>query len=129
VVLAPRLVEAVGARLSALTGQQRDALAVVALGEPLPPHVAEGITSNAALSALEDAGLIRISGSDLVATLRLAHPLYGEVLLSQLGRLARRQLLARLAEALDRDPQHTDETVFHAVSWRLEAGGQQSPER
>lgn len=129
VVLAPRLVEAVGARLSALTGQQRDALAVVALGEPLPPHVAEGITSNAALSALEDAGLIRISGSDLVATLRLAHPLYGEVLLSQLGRLARRQLLARLAEALDRDPQHTDETVFRAVSWRLEAGGQQSPER
>ena len=52
VVLAPRLVEAVGARLSALTGEQREALAVVALGEPLPPHVAEGITPSAALSAL-----------------------------------------------------------------------------
>ncbi|USQ79960.1 LuxR C-terminal-related transcriptional regulator [Ornithinimicrobium faecis] len=127
VVLAPRLVEAVGARLTMLTEQQREALAVVALGEPLPPQVAEAVVAPSALAALEELGLIRTVGADLSTVLRLAHPLHGEVALSELGGLARRHLLTRLADVVDHDGWRSDESVFRTVSWRLEAGDPQSP--
>lgn len=127
VVLAPGLLEAVGARLAVLTAEQREALAVVALGEPLPPRVAESVVDAAALTGLEELGLVRIGGTDLATAVRLAHPLYGEVVLAQLGRLARRRLLTRLADAAEQDPRQSDESVFRTVSWRLEAGDEQSP--
>lgn len=127
-VLAPRLVEAVGARLAALTHEQREALAVIALGEPLPPHVAEAVVSATALAALEELGLLRIVGSDLATVLHLAHPLHGEVAISELGGLARRHLLIRLADALDHDSRQGDDAVFRTVSWRLEAGDRQEPD-
>lgn len=127
VVLAPRLVEAVGARLEVLTDDQREALAVVALGEPVPPHVAEEVAGPAALATLEELGLIRVAGTDLAAVLRLGHPLYGEVVLADLGRLTRRHLLARLADAVDTDPRLRQESVLRTVSWRLEAGRPLSP--
>lgn len=122
VVLAPRLVEAVGARLAALTHDQREALAVVALGEPVPPHIAESIAAPTALVALEELGLIRTTGSDLGTVLRLGHPLYGEVALTELGRLSRRHLLARLADVIDTDPRLRQESLLRTASWRLEAG-------
>lgn len=126
VVLAPRLVDAVGDRLAVLTQDQRRALAAIALGDPLAPQVAEAVAAPAALDRLEELGLIRIVGTDLSAVLRLAHPLYGEVVLATLGTLARRRLLTSLADAVDQDPLRTEETVFRTVSWRLEAGGRQS---
>lgn len=128
VVLAPRLVEAVGARLVVLPEEQRRALALVALGEPLPPQVAEILVSPADLAALEHAGLIRLLGVDRGAVLRLAHPLYGEVVLAHLGQLTRRHLLIQLADALDSVAQDR-EAVFRVVSWRLQAGSEQSPQQ
>lgn len=128
VVLAPRLIEAVGARLAELPAAQREALAVVALGEPLPAHLAEHLVGHEALQTLEAQDLIRLEGADLSAVLRLAHPLHGEVVLSELGRLTRRRLLIRLADALDADPHPGGEHVFRAVGWRLEAGAPQAPE-
>lgn len=122
VVLAPRLLDAVWSRLVALTDDQRRALALVALGEPLPVGVAEALADPAVLCLLEDAGLVRVDGTGRCADLRLAHPLHGEVLLERQGRLDRRHLAAALADAFEADGRVADSSTVRVVTWRLDAG-------
>ncbi|WP_109472825.1 LuxR C-terminal-related transcriptional regulator [Ornithinimicrobium cavernae] len=128
VVLAPRLVDAVGWRLAALSDEGRQALALVAIGEPLPLAVAERLIDAEVLSALEESVLVCTDGRGELTSLRLCHPLYGEVVLGQLGHLTRRRLVAALADALEADPLHRDEAVVRVASWRLEIGGELPPE-
>ncbi len=124
VVLAPRLVDAVGARLEGLSDAQSRALALVALAEPLPVTTAERLVDGDALAALETRGLLRLDGDDF----RLGHPLYGEVRLSQLGRLQRRQLLRALIAELDAQ---VDEARYalRTTDWLLEIGAQPAASR
>ncbi len=122
IVLAPRLLDAVGGRLARLTEEERRALAVVALGEPLPVTVAERVAAASPFASLEEAGLLEVTGPPADGELRLAHPLYGEVVLDQLGRLAHRQLVAALADALEADPDRAEAHVVRVATWRLEAG-------
>ena len=137
IVLAPRLVDAVGQRLAGLTAHDRETLAMLALGEPLPLTCVERLADAEALTRLEEAGLLQADADDV----RLQHPLYGEVILSQLGLLTRRRLLRRLADALevDQDTSRDSAEVDHAptaasgallriASWRLEAGGEVRPD-
>ncbi len=122
VVLAPRLVDAVGARLATLTDEQRRALALVALAEPLPTAVADVVTAPEHLEGLEVAGLVRVTGSGAASELRLGHPLYGEVTLDRIGRLARRHLVAALADAFEADRDRAGPFIVRIATWRLEAG-------
>ncbi|QDP94585.1 AAA family ATPase [Microlunatus elymi] len=145
-VLAPRLIDAVGQRLSGLSESDRQTLAMLALGEPLPPSCVERLADPEALTRLERAGLLQDDQDEL----RLHHPLYGEVILSQIGVMTRRRLLRRLADALEADrpasrPGEVDqerevdqeevdqgrgnpETLLRIASWRLEAGGEVPPQ-
>ena len=122
VVLAPRLVDAVGARLATLTDEQRRALALVALAEPLPTAVADVVTAPEHLESLEVAGLVRVTGSGSASELRLGHPLYGEVTLDRIGRLARRNLVAALADAFEADRDRAAPFIVRIATWRMEAG-------
>ncbi|WP_277455253.1 LuxR C-terminal-related transcriptional regulator [Janibacter sp. DB-40] len=128
-VLAPRLVDAVWARLEALDPAERHALAAVAIGEPLPLGVAEALASTDVLSALEEIGLVHVDDSDGRGVLRLGHPLYGEVLLARIGSIGRRRMVGALAEAFDAaDPREAEASLVRVVTWRLDAGRLQSRE-
>ncbi|TWP36792.1 LuxR C-terminal-related transcriptional regulator [Leekyejoonella antrihumi] len=124
VTLAPRLVDAVSQRLQGLDGPAREALGLVALGEPLAARLAEQVVTANSLSALERAGLIRVSAEDTDAVFRLGHPLYGEVVLGQLGYLAQRRLRRCLVDVLEPEVRQAGggDTV-RVATWRLELGG------
>lgn len=129
VVLVPRLVDAVWARLEALDPAQRHALAAVAIGEPLPLSVAEALASTEVLSGLEEVGLVHVDDSDARGVLRLGHPLYGEVLVARIGSIGRRRMVGSLAEAFDAaDPREAEASLVRIVTWRLDAGRTQSRE-
>ncbi|MGH3424409.1 MAG: AAA family ATPase, partial [Nocardioidaceae bacterium] len=124
---APRLVDAVGQRLEGLRPEDREALALVALGEPLDVAVAEEVAGAAAIARVETAGLVRATTTGGTPTCRLAHPLYGEVLLSSLGVVERRRLMRVLAHHLERHGAGGEDELMRVAAWGLEGGGDPKP--
>jgi DNA-binding CsgD family transcriptional regulator len=72
--------ELIAERLGALEPAALAALETVAFAEPVAPAVAAALGLAPVLPALEDAGLVARDAGDPAAPLRLAHPLFGEVL-------------------------------------------------
>lgn len=120
--LPPRLVDAVGARLDGLSSVDRGALGLIALGEPLPIAVVEQIIAPSAIGRIETAGLVQLTDEGGMITCRLSHPLYGDVILVQLGEAERRRLLRILADALAEFGTRNNQDMMRIASWRLEAG-------
>ena len=117
VVLAPRLVDAVGARLQDLEPAGLRALGAVALGEPLAVNVAERVCAASALTRLEELDLIAVTLGD---ECRVTHPLYGEVALARLGAVAHRQLRRELTDALASHDGLSSTDTVRIATWRLE---------
>jgi DNA-binding CsgD family transcriptional regulator len=124
-VLGARLQELLDARVGQLEGPEREAAALLALGEPLPWAVLVELTSPGTVDYLVERGLITTaapadptagaharaavdadpdrpatSAPDETGMLRLAHPLYAESLRSRLGPLETTDIYARLASGL-----------------------------
>lgn len=119
---APRLVDAIEARLSGVDARARRALSVVALGEPLDVELATTVVGDDALAVAERSGLIRVTASDRGTSCSPTHPLYGEVVVSELGFFERRRLAGELADALAATDPDGDETRLLLTRRRLEAG-------
>ena len=90
----PRLFELVGERLRALDDPARDALGLIAMGEPLALDVLEELVDREILEQLESADLIVVGGSAADPVARSAHPLFGDVMRSRIPELRRRRLMA-----------------------------------
>ncbi|MDA0185301.1 AAA family ATPase, partial [Solirubrobacter phytolaccae] len=112
------LIELVGERLQALGEEQRAAVELVALGEPLTLDALATLTSEPALLDAEAAGLLALRGFEV----GLAHPLYGEVIRTQLPPLRARSLRLRLADALGSDQ------PLRTARLKLDAGAALDPE-
>jgi predicted ATPase len=76
----PPLAELLEARLADACGDERSALELLAVGEPLGLTTLAGLSSPEAVDAAERRGLITVSSEGRRRQARLAHPLYGEVL-------------------------------------------------
>lgn len=112
------LADLVKARMLRLTAQEREALELVALAEPLELSVLLQTCPAAVVDSLEHQRLIEI-GDGGARTVRSAHPLYGEVIRSYMptGRkLAARQ---RIIGLLDDDPATVD-GLLRYVGWALD---------
>ncbi|MEU0883811.1 LuxR C-terminal-related transcriptional regulator [Lentzea sp. NPDC005914] len=88
VPLSPRLIELIEAHLATVPDDERRVLELLAFGEPLDLAASEALD-----------GLVTVSSDGL----RLAHPLYGEVLRAQCPPLRKRNHQRHLASVLD-DP-------------------------
>lgn len=106
--LSPTLAELLEARISQVPTAVGDVLNALALAEPLEADVLETIADSDALTAAESLGLISVDSTVQPASVRLAHPLLGEVRRS--GSLQMRRLRGRIATELARkgstDPRH-----------------------
>ncbi|MEV6238139.1 helix-turn-helix transcriptional regulator [Lentzea sp. NPDC051838] len=106
VPLSPRLVELIEAHLAAVSEEDRRTLELLAFGEPLDLAASEALD-----------GLVTVSAEGL----RLAHPLYGEVLRAQCPPLRKRNHQRYLASVLD-DP-------LRVAVLRLDSGTADDPEQ
>lgn len=99
-VRAPSLMAVVEERLSHLSDDDRQALTHLAFAEPCGPAELASVADVARLGELERRRLVQADHDGARLRLRLAHPLYGEVIRAQTGPIQGRAILATLARDL-----------------------------
>ncbi len=118
-----RLRDLIEARLAGLTEEERTALELVAIGEPLLLSVLETVVPVTAVEQLEERSLLEAWTEGIDPELRLAHPLYGEIVRATLPRVRRARLSRALADAVESDGDVTGSDVLRVAVWRLDGGG------
>jgi DNA-binding CsgD family transcriptional regulator len=114
-----RLNELVGERLHLLPASTRSALEVVAVGECLPLEVVESLVERDDLELLEGHGLVEVVGDGWPSEVRMAHPLYTEVVARSLSRTRTRDIYRRLSAAVGPLPSFDR---LRLATWRLASG-------
>jgi DNA-binding CsgD family transcriptional regulator len=118
----PRLVELVTERLSGVEGLLGTTLALIAVAEPLLVADLEGGGLLDHAIELERRGLVRVDPVRGLSTVRLSHPLYGEVLRSTMGQLARRRLVQQAIELLSHRAEPGRDDPLRIALWQLDLG-------
>jgi DNA-binding CsgD family transcriptional regulator len=114
----PRLGELLERRLDEASAPARDAIDMLALGEPLPYETLAAVVPADAIVQLEHHGVLTSDERDGVIRLRFAHPLLTRLAADRLTPVRRRALAGRLrAVAAD------DVDVVRRASWEEAAGG------
>lgn len=123
-IAVPGLREFVQTRMGRLTPEARRVMASVAFAEPLEPSIVETLADTALLEALGRRDLVRFERDGRRKFLRLAHPLYGEVIRAspQWSQRALDDLLRRL-QAL---PKRRRGDLLRLATLHLEAGSHAS---
>ena len=124
---AARLSELLRGRLSTADPTERDALELLAIGEPLPLSAAVPLVGADLLETLERRRLITVVAADQRSTVRLSHPLYAELLRADVPELGRRRHSRRLADALQTVAADPGEDLMRLALWRLDGGGSLDP--
>jgi DNA-binding winged helix-turn-helix (wHTH) protein/tetratricopeptide (TPR) repeat protein len=91
---------AIGRRIADLEPEQRDALELLALAGDLDLDLAFELVADEVLDRLELEGMITVREIGPTARVRLAHPLYGEILAAEVSSLRLRRHRGRLVAAL-----------------------------
>ena len=122
-VIPPALEELFDSRIDRLPSAARDALAALALSDPLPIDLLIQVASGEAVLALEDAGLVQARDVGDQVQVRLAHPL----LVAAVGRHVtptRQRLVARALLDADRPATHQPcPGLVTKALWQPTAGG------
>jgi DNA-binding CsgD family transcriptional regulator len=118
-----RLRDLIQARLAGLDHEEKTALELMAIGEPLPLSVLESIVSVAAVERLEERSLLEAVTDGVEPELRLAHPLYGELVRDTLATVRRARLSRALADAVEGAGEVSGADVLRVAVWRLDGGG------
>jgi DNA-binding CsgD family transcriptional regulator len=144
-------------RLGALDDDERDALELLAVGEPLTASVLGRLVPGPVVRRLERRGLMASGlrqsvglglqhapdpltegavghepGSDAGAgrggfEVRLGHPLFGEVLVDEMSPLRLDDCRRRLAGASEAEPSLSPDEVLRVATWRSETGDDGNP--
>ncbi len=96
-----RLDELLSARLGLLDAAAAAALDILAVREPVGLATLEAIVGPAQLEMLDRSGLLAVQTDGRRQHVRLAHPLYGELLRARMPALTRRRLLLEHADRID----------------------------
>ena len=99
--LSPSLDDLVDARIGQLDPSVRAVVELVAMGEPIGLALLNRATDPAAVEMAEERGLIRVVTHDRRSDVRLAHPLYGEVVRRRCPVTRVRRLSAQLADLVE----------------------------
>jgi DNA-binding CsgD family transcriptional regulator len=123
--LAPtvRLVELVAVRLGDLSGAERSVLELLALGEPLGPAELALLTDSATVDAVEEKGLITSATVGGRIEIRLAHPVYGDVVRAGISARRERAISRSLAEVIEADGARRQGDPLKVATLRLVGGG------
>ncbi|WP_261570901.1 helix-turn-helix transcriptional regulator [Frankia gtarii] len=126
--LSQGLRQLVAVRIGELSDSLRDAVDLLALGEPLEVTVLERLTSRSAVEEAEERGLAAVELNGRRLHVRLAHPLYGEARRAAVGVLRARRLRGRLATALSDTGAHRSDDVLRKALLLLDSDLKQDPQ-
>ena len=118
-----RLAELVALRLGGLCDAERSVLELLALGEPLGQARLDQLADPAAVATLERKGLIASRRDGRRVEVRLAHPVYGDVVRAEITALRERALARSLAEVVEATGGRRREDTLLLASLRLSGGG------
>ncbi|MBO4208543.1 helix-turn-helix transcriptional regulator [Micromonospora echinofusca] len=125
--LAPSLTDLIDARIGQLTPEVRTVVELVAFGEPVGLTLLSEATDQTAVETAEERGLISVVRNDRRSNVRLAHPLYGEVVRRQCPVSRRRRLTGQLADLLEGTGKRRRDDLLRVAVWRLDSGTTQDP--
>ena len=126
--VSPSLAALVTRRMGALDDAERGPLELLALGEPLRLSEIAALADLDILQDLEARGMVTVDPGAPDAVVRLAQPLYGEVLRAGLPVLRARALRLTVAETVARRSPLTPDDALRVARWRLDAGADVPPE-
>ncbi|MCW2548601.1 MAG: transcriptional regulator, LuxR family [Mycobacterium sp.] len=118
-----RLVELVALRLGDLSKSERLVLELLALGEPLGPAELAQLADPLAVDTLEGERLITSGMQGSRIEIRLAHPVYGDVVGAGISARRERILARSLAEVIEAVGAHRKGDRLKVASLRLVGGG------
>lgn len=119
---AARLSEVIGARLTGLGRAETECLELLAVGEPLDAAWIEELVPAADLGHLERGGQVVTAAAGRRSEVRLAHPLYAEVIGARLGAYQRRRISRRLADHLEATGCRRAEDAMRLARWGVASG-------
>ena len=120
--VSPRLVELVRGRVDDLSDVERQAVDVVAHGEPLALRIARDLATPDALLALERRGTIVLREDGRRREVWLSHPIYAEVVRAMTGPMLAAAVKGRLAMATGATGMRRRSDLLRVATWQLEAG-------
>ena len=120
-VVAPRLSELITERVGRLDRAQQYVLELTAYGEPIGADLLAGLTDAQTLVDLEAKALLWTEQSGNRTEVRLAHPLYGEVLRARCPYLRARTICRTLADAVQRAGARRKDDMLRIAAWRMDA--------
>ncbi len=123
-----RLRELVETRFEGLPAPALEVLERLALCQPVALERLAAAVGLVVLEDLEGAGLIAVHNEGRRESVRLAHPLHGEVLRAGLPRLRTRSILLAEAEALVASGARRREDPLRIACWQLDATGRAEPD-
>jgi DNA-binding CsgD family transcriptional regulator len=126
--VSPSLAALVTRRMGALDDAERTPMELLALGEPLRLSEMAALSDLDTLQRIEARGMVTIDPGVPDAVLRLAQPLYAEVLRADLPVLRTRALRLKLAETVAQRSPLTPDDALRVARWRLDAGADVPPE-
>ncbi len=118
VAIAPMLEDVLRSRFASISVDERDAAEMIALAGDLPLDLLMSAVPAAAVEQLERAGLVQIRDERV----SLSHPLYAEILVLRLPKLARMRLCSLLADLFERRGLDSQQARLQSALWRLEGG-------
>lgn len=126
--VSPSLSALVTGRMGALGDAEREPVELLALGEPLRLGEIAALSDLDLLQDLEARGMVTVDPGSPDAVVRLAQPLYGEVLRADLSVLRARALHRKLAQTVSRRTPLTPDDALRIARWQLEAGAEPAPD-
>jgi predicted ATPase len=116
------LIDLIDARLSGLGAAERETLEILALAEPLGVAIVSALTPSGSLDALEERGLLDVRSDGRRLQVRLAHPLYAEVVRARTPHLRARGICRQLADALEATGARRRDDLLRLATWRVDSG-------
>jgi DNA-binding CsgD family transcriptional regulator len=123
-----RLADLIAARLQGLQPEDRDALEIVAVGEPLELGILQTLVTAEVLQKLERLGLVGEEGDRRRVAVRTSHPLYAEAVRAAAASARIRTISGHLAAALEATGSRRKGDPLRLATWGLEAGMKMRPE-
>ncbi len=125
--IAPSLTEVIETRIGKLRPEVRTVVEFVAHGEPIGLPLLTLASNAQAVERAEELQLIRVVPEGRRVTVRLAHPLYGEVVRRRSPLTRAHRQLATLAELVEKTGAKRRDDLLRVAVWRLDSNTVDNP--